>query len=57
MTKREWLGMIVEDIESIIEWSKTNPDAFNRVIDEKGLKQLEEITSSLEAKFRKQIGL
>ena len=49
--------MIVADIESIIEWSKTNPDVFNRVIDEKGLKRLEEITSSLEANIRKQIGL
>ena len=47
MIKREWLEMIVEDIESLIEWSKKDPDAFNRVISEQEIRNLQELASNL----------
>ena len=47
MTKREWLEMIVEDLESLIVWSKTDPDGFNRVVREQELRKLQEMTENL----------
>ena len=47
MIKREWLEMIVEDIESLIEWSKKDPDAFNRVVGEQEIRNLQELASNL----------
>ena len=48
-SKREWLEMIASDIELLIEWSKTDPDAFNRLICKKELKKLEKMASDLAA--------
>ena len=48
-TKREWLEMISNDIESLIEWSKTDPDGFNRLICKKELRKLEKMASDLAA--------
>ena len=48
-TKREWLEMISRDIESLIEWSKTDPDAFNRLVCKQELKNLEQMASNIAA--------
>jgi hypothetical protein len=47
MIKRAWLEMIVEDIELLIEWSNMDPDAFNRVISEQEIRNLQELASNL----------
>ena len=48
-TKREWLEMILSDIESLIEWSKSDPDTFNRLVSKQELKRLEEMASNIAA--------
>ena len=48
-TKREWLEMIASDIESLVEWSETDPDAFNRLICKQELKKLEKMAANLAA--------
>ena len=48
-TKREWLEMISSDIESLIQWSKSDPDTFNRVVSKQELKKLEEMASNIVA--------
>ena len=48
-TKREWLEMIASDIESLIEWSRTDPDAFNRLIFKQELEKLEKMAANLAA--------
>ena len=48
-TKREWLEMISGDIESLIEWSKADPDAFNRLVCKQELKKLEQMASNIAA--------
>lgn len=46
-TKRKWLEMVIGDIKSLAEWSKTDPDTFNRVVCEQKLRKLEEMASDL----------
>ena len=48
-TYREWLEMIASDIESLVEWSETDPDAFNRLICKQELKKLEKMAANLAA--------
>lgn len=52
--KKEWLEMIAGDIESLVEWSKSEPDTFNRVVCEQELKKLEKLAASLAAGFDKE---
>ncbi len=52
--KKEWLEMIEVDIESLVEWSKTEPNTFNRVICEQELKKLKEMAANLAATLEKE---
>ena len=48
-SKTEWLEMISGDIEALIEWSKKDPDAFNRLVWKEELKKLEQLASNIAA--------
>ncbi|MDJ0957925.1 MAG: hypothetical protein QNI91_13740 [Arenicellales bacterium] len=48
-TKREWLEIIANDIESLVEWSETDPDAFNRLICKQELEKLKKMAAKVAA--------
>ena len=50
-TYREWLEMIASDIESLSEWSRTDPDALNRLICKQELEKLEQMAANLVAEM------
>ena len=41
--------MISSDIESLIKWSKTDPDAFDQLVCKQELKKLEQMASNIVA--------